>query len=247
MADPIRATRAAQSPRRRWCRCRRYRCRQSPTRSASSARTSSAASRSALAGDEAEVQETVHSARFLPVHVLGRVEALDFASDAQCSGRWYRGPGRARCPSARGQVHPRSTRRRADRRHCSMPVITTALPFAHGQGHPRRSAAEELSKARAVVGATPLPASIISPTPTWHPHGECLIGPTAHTVTELTPPRAHPSPRCPEYVALAQPRLSDLIARKYEAELSPQRSAVSYRPRRSRGLIDHLHTSPRAH
>ncbi len=67
---------------------------------------------------------------------------------------------------------------------------------------------------------------------------------TAHTVTELTPRRERILRHVvQEYVALAQPVASDLLARKYEAELSPATVRSELVALEEAGLIAHPHTS----
>ncbi len=67
---------------------------------------------------------------------------------------------------------------------------------------------------------------------------------TAHTVPELTPRRERILRHVvQEYVALAQPVPSDLIARKYEAELSPATVRSELVALEEAGLIAHPHTS----
>src|ERR1700681_4639032 len=83
-----------------------------------------------------------------------------------------------------------------------------------------------------------------SPTPTWHSGIESANRATAHTVTELTPRRERILRHVvQEYVALAQPVPSDLIARKYEGELSPATVRSELVALEEAGLIDHPHTS----
>src|ERR1700687_2082299 len=67
---------------------------------------------------------------------------------------------------------------------------------------------------------------------------------TAQTVTELTSRRERILRHViQEYVALAQPVPSDLIARKYEAELSPATVRSELVALEEAGLVDHPHTS----
>src|SRR5438128_5533079 len=67
---------------------------------------------------------------------------------------------------------------------------------------------------------------------------------TAHTVPELTPRRERILRHVvQEYVALAQPVPSDLIARKYEAELSPATVRNEMAALEEAGLIAQPHTS----
>src|ERR671934_2445061 len=64
------------------------------------------------------------------------------------------------------------------------------------------------------------------------------------TVTELTPRRERILRHVvEEYVALAQPVPSDLIARKYEADLSPATVRNEMAALEEAGLITHPHTS----
>src|SRR5438128_740790 len=67
---------------------------------------------------------------------------------------------------------------------------------------------------------------------------------TAHTVPELTPRRERILRHVvQEYVALAQPVASDLIARKYESELSPATVRNEMAALEEAGLIAQPHTS----
>src|SRR2546428_12782181 len=67
---------------------------------------------------------------------------------------------------------------------------------------------------------------------------------TAHTVPELTPRRERILRHVvEEYVALAQPVPSDLIARKYEAQLSPATVRNEMAALEEAGLIAQPHTS----
>src|SRR6476620_348120 len=67
---------------------------------------------------------------------------------------------------------------------------------------------------------------------------------TTRTVTELTPRRERILCHVvQEYVALAQPVPSDLIARKYEAELSPATVRNEMAALEDAGLIAQPHTS----
>src|SRR6267154_1570846 len=66
----------------------------------------------------------------------------------------------------------------------------------------------------------------------------------AHTVTELTPRRERILRHLvQEYVALAQPVPSDLIARKYESDLSPATVRSELAALEEAGLIAQPHTS----
>src|SRR5207245_7678820 len=87
--------------------------------------------------------------------------------------------------------------------------------------------------------------SIIRPPPTWHSGIESANRePPAATVTELTARRERILRHVvQEYVALAQPVPSDLIARKYEAELSPATVRTEMAALEEAGLIAQPHTS----
>ena len=124
------------------------------------------------------------------------------------------------------------------------------LPFALGEGHSRQySAAPRLIllaplTAKRLHDRSTLLSRYHSPTLTWHSGTESANRATAHTVTELTPRRERILRHVvQEYVALAQPVPSDLIARKYEAELSPATVRSELVALEEAGLIDHPHTS----